>query len=89
MKNWSEVKNNIKVITEEENDELQFKADIVSTLINKRNELGISQRKLAEMTGIKQSAIARFESLKVMPQLNTIYKIIHALNLKIEIVDNL
>jgi predicted transcriptional regulator len=83
MKTWTEVKGNIKSLTDQENEELDFIADFIGRIVKRRLELGLSQRDLAEMTGIKQSAIARLESFKVAPQIDTLYKLLRPLKLKL------
>ncbi len=50
-------------------------ANIVASIIKARVEKGMTQRQLAEKCGIKQSAIARIETLQVIPRLDTILKI--------------
>jgi ribosome-binding protein aMBF1 (putative translation factor) len=86
MKTWDSVKKNIKSLTDDENRELDLVVEIVSQIIARRVELGISQRELAEKSGVKQSAIARLESFKVTPQIDTIAKIIKPLGLKITLI---
>ncbi len=61
-------------------------SDFVSKLVSIRYSKGFSQRDLAEMTGIKQSAIARMESMSSIPRLDTIAKIAHALDVRIELL---
>lgn len=57
--------------------------NIIRTISFRRKEKGYSQRDLARITGIKQSAIARIESLKIVPRLDTILLISRALDLQI------
>ena len=59
--------------------------NIIRLIKFRRMEKGYSQRYLASITGIKQSAIARFESNKVSPRLDTLIVILRALELKINI----
>ena|SRR5574344_1107420 len=56
--------------------------NIIKSLRFRRIEKGYSQRDLARITGIKQSAIARMESLKVYPRIDTIMVISRALDLQ-------
>jgi len=56
---------------------------VVFALTKRRIELGYSQRDLAEKTGLKQSAIARLESLGSVPRLDTVVRIARALSLNI------
>lgn len=55
--------------------------EIIIQLITRRIELNISQRDLAEKTGIKQPMIARIEKFESVPRLDTIVKIAYALGL--------
>lgn len=50
--------------------------DIIKTLIRIREEQGVSQRQLAALTGIKQPAIARLESGRTAPNINTLKKLL-------------
>lgn len=56
---------------------------IIVELIEKRIELGYSQRDLAAICGIKQSAIARIESLKTIPRLDTVVRVAGAMGITI------
>lgn len=89
MKTWQDYKNHVKSIDEnnrilmEEIDEL---TSIVSAMIDKRTALGITQRELAQLCGLPQSSIARIESGRTTPKLDTLLKIIHPLGLKMKLV---
>lgn len=69
-------------------NEIDVQSEIVKQIIVARLDKGISQEQLAEKTGLKQSAIARFESCKSSPRLDTIIKIIGALKLTMKIEYN-
>ena len=56
---------------------------IISSFIYRRKEKGFSQKDLADLTGLKQSAIARIESMKLYPRIDTIILIARALDLQI------
>ena len=78
----------------EQNPEMQEYFDNLSlerTIVNKirviRQNKGLSQKELANLIGMKQSAIARMESMMSVPNLHTLVKISRALNIKIEIVE--
>lgn len=43
--------------------------EVIAKLIQRRVELGLTQGELAKKTGLKQAAIARFESQKNSPSL--------------------
>ena len=56
---------------------------IVDRIIKKRKELKISQAKLAEWCGLKQSVIARMETRETIPTISTLEKIMRILGLEI------
>lgn len=58
---------------------------LIDSLIAIRHEKGMTQKDLASATNLTQSVIARFESKKIVPQLDTIDKIASALGCKITI----
>lgn len=59
---------------------------LVGEVIKTRKENHISQRELEDMTGIKQSVIARMESGKTDPQLSTILKLLVSMGKTLTIV---
>lgn len=66
-------------------EEIEEISSIISSIISRRQELGMSQRTLAEWCGIPQSSIARIETLKTTPKLDTLVKLMQALNLKLQV----
>ena len=88
MKTWNDYKTHVKsqsIKDKKTIEEIEEQAAIISTVIEQRHALGISQRELAARCGIPQSSIARIESMKTTPNLDTLLKIIHQLGLKIAI----
>lgn len=67
-------------------EEDDFIVYVVGELVKRRAELGMTQQQLAEVSGVKQSAIARLESFRVVPQLDTLYRLLKPLKLKCELV---
>ena len=66
-------------------DEARTEAAIISAMIEQRKALGLSQRELASMCEIPQSSVARIESCKTTPKLDTVLKIFKQLGLAITI----
>jgi ribosome-binding protein aMBF1 (putative translation factor) len=66
-------------------DELDLEFSIISAVINARIKKGITQKKLAEKMGTKQSSIARFESGNYNPTLEFIQKLLNAIGAKIKV----
>ena len=62
--------------TPEEIAESDLRVALIGELIKARNEQGISQKKLEEMSGVKQPIIARIETGKSIPQVSTLIKLL-------------
>lgn len=63
-------------------------AAIIDTLIEQRKEKGMTQKDLAKATDLTQSVIARLESKKAVPQLDTLLKVVDALDCNLKIVSS-
>jgi transcriptional regulator with XRE-family HTH domain len=61
-------------------------AVIIDRLIEQRHNKGMTQQDLARAANLTQSVIARMESKKAMPQLDTLLKIAAALGCRLQIV---
>lgn len=86
MKTWYQYKDYVKSIdsaNKKDIEEAEELAAIISAIIAQRNALGISQRELASLCGIPQSSVARIESHKTTPNLDTLLKIMRPLGLKL------
>lgn len=59
---------------------------IINELIRARKEQGISQKKLEELSGVKQPVIARIEKGKSSPNTDTLVKLLTPLGKKLVIV---
>lgn len=81
---WEDYKSEVKrtdADAKEILEEAEIKSKIITAMINRRNDLGLSQRELAEKCGIPQSSVARIEIGRTMPKLDTLIKIFHQLGL--------
>ena len=72
--------------TPEEIAASDLRVAIIGELIKARQEKGISQKKLEELSGVKQPIIARMEKGSTSPQLNTILKILAPLGKTLAVV---
>lgn len=61
-------------------------AALIDRLIEERHRQGMTQKELASAASLTQSVIARLESKKAMPQLDTLLKVAGALGCELEIV---
>ena len=82
METWSDALEEVTALSEAEKKQLEFIAQFVGSLVNRRKELGLSQRDLAEKSGIKQPVIARMESGAAIPRLETIFKLAYVMGLR-------
>ena len=82
--NWKDIRNDL--FTKEEIAATDLRVAIISELIRARKELGISQKQLEELSGVKQPVIARIETGKSTPQLDTLLKILGCLGKTLAIV---
>ena len=75
-KTFDEMFNDDKIVSPEERGQINFQVDLIGKMIEAREKKGLSQRDLAELSGVKQPAIARLESMKSTPQIDTLLKIL-------------
>lgn len=74
------------LLTPEEIAESNLRVALIGEIIKARQERGISQKKLEEMSGVKQPIIARMEQGKTSPQLDTILKVLAPLGMTLAVV---
>lgn len=60
--------------------------NLITGLVKAREEKGISQKKLEELSGIKQPMIARIEKGKAVPNTDTLIKLLFPLGYTLAIV---
>lgn len=68
-----------------EKEKINFEVSLIGKMIEARESKGISQRELAELSGVKQPAIARIESMKATPQIDTLLKVLAPLGYTLSI----
>lgn len=59
---------------------------IIDQLIQQRHNKGMTQNDLAKAACLTQSVIARLESKKNIPQLDTLLKVAHALDCSLKLI---
>lgn len=83
---FSDLWNDPELFSPEAKDRIQFEVALIGKLIEAREAKGLTQKELAEKAGVKQSAIARLESMKATPQIDTLFKVLHPLGYTLDIV---
>ena len=81
---WEELQK--ELFTPEEIAASNLRVALIGELIKARQERGISQKKLEELSGVKQPIIARMETGTTNPQIDTILKVLAPLGKTLAIV---
>lgn len=66
---------------------LDLEYDFIEKLSKIRKEKGISQRELCKIINMKQPYLVKIEKREISPSLNTILKIVSALNLNLDVIE--
>lgn len=74
------------LLTPEEIAESNLRVALIGELIKARQEKGLSQKRLEELSGVKQPIIARMEKGLTSPQLDTILKLLAPLGKTLAVV---
>lgn len=83
--NWEDVEK--EIFTPEERAASNLRVAMMIELANARAEMGISQKKLEALSGVKQPIIARMEKGYTSPQLDTVLKVLAPLGKTLYIGD--
>ena len=81
---WEEVRS--RIFTPEEIAESDLRVALIGELIRARQERGITQKQLEEMSGVTQPVIARLERGTTTPNISTLTKLLAPLGKKLAIV---
>lgn len=85
---WDKVKEELKAVNNTSKqivEDVEAYVQIIAALNSKRQELGITQRDLAKLCKIPQSSVARIESFKVSPNIDTLLKLLRPLGLTLSV----
>lgn len=74
------------LMSQDEIAKSDLRVQLIDELVRARNEQGISQKKLEELSGVKQPIIARMETGKTSPQVSTLIKILKPLGKTLAVV---
>mgnify|MGYP000872488160 FL=1 len=82
---WDDIESDF--YTEEEIRESDLRAALMSEIIKARQEKGITQKELEQLSGVSQPVIARMETGKTSPQIDTILKLLAPLGKTLKVVE--
>jgi transcriptional regulator with XRE-family HTH domain len=68
-----------------EYDALKAEFEFARAVLEMRESLGLTQREFADLAGIKQAQLARLESGKQMPRIDTLANLAERLGLAVEV----
>ena len=85
-KNFRDFYNDDSNVSPTERAKIEFEVELIGKLIEAREANGLTQEQLAKAAGIKQSALARLESVKATPQIDTLFKVLTPMGYKLTIV---
>lgn len=74
------------ILTPEEVAQSNLRVALIGEFIKARQEKGFSQKKLEELSGVKQPVIARMEKGLTSPQLDTVLKVLAPLGKTLAVV---
>lgn len=83
---FSDYLNDKSKVSEAERAQIEFETALIGKVIEAREAKGLSQRELAEISGVKQPAIARLESMRSTPHIDTLFKVLSPLGYTLSIV---
>lgn len=86
IKTFSDYMNDESRVSLSEKEKINFEIELIGKMVEAREKKGLSQRELARISGVKQPAIARLESLKTIPQIDTLFKVLNPLGYTLSIV---
>ena len=81
---WEDIRR--ELYSDEQIAESDLRVALIGELIKARNEQGISQKRLEELSGVKQPVIARMEKGYTSPQVDTLIKVLAPLGKTLAIV---
>ena len=70
---------------EEKPDDYDIYEEIAAAIVAARNELGLTQKELAKLSGVSQANISKFETASSRPHISTLKKIADGLGKKLVI----
>ncbi|WP_052292893.1 helix-turn-helix domain-containing protein [Desulfofarcimen acetoxidans] len=68
---------------------METELEVIAQIVKARKQRGLSQQEVADRAGVTQQVVSRLENRSHSPNLKNLVKITNALELKIQVVDNI
>ena len=81
---WDELR--LELLSPGERAETDVKIALLGEIINARTDSGLTQKRLEEISGVKQPVIARLEKGTTDPQLSTMIKILASMGKTLAVI---
>lgn len=62
---------------------------LIDRIVEERHRAGMTQQELAKAAGLTQPVIARLESKRARPQIDTLYRVLNALGCTLQVVSSI
>ena len=85
FKTWEEVEKELD-FTPEEEAEIKLEMELIEATIQARKNANLTQRELSKKSGVIQPSIAKIESFKRSPQVDTLIKLLYPMGYTLCIV---
>ena len=85
MGTWKDLRKELE-LTEEDERIIELEKELIKAMVAIREEQGMSQSDLAEMTNLKQPAIARMEKNTHSPRVDSLLRVLASLGYTLQIV---
>lgn len=82
---WKSLRDELNISEQEENI-IALEKELIKTLVQIREEKGLTQSELADLCQVKQPVIARMESAVHSPQINSLLKVLVPLGYTLQVV---
>ncbi len=82
---WGEYRKTLD-LTEEDEAHIRLEGELIDALVAAREKTGMTQRQLADASGLKQSVVARLEKAVHSPQISTLIRVLEPLGYTLSIV---
>lgn len=82
---WKELREDLH-LTEEEEAAIRLERELIQTIVQIREERGLTQAQVAELCDMKQPMVARIERMTHSPQINSLLKMLVPLGYTLKIV---